>query len=68
MKSSRFLIVVLAAALVGACAAPIGVKRVDPREVQRDLTADVLLLLASRIYFLPIYFDLEKMEIQIKNT
>ena len=41
-SSSCALILVLLIAFLSACAAPIGVKRVDPKKVHRELTSDVL--------------------------
>lgn len=40
--SHRLVALVALAALFGACAAPVGVRRVDPLSVQRSLTANVL--------------------------
>ncbi|MCH7600287.1 MAG: hypothetical protein IH973_11075, partial [Myxococcales bacterium] len=41
-SSSCALILVLLIANLSACAGPIGVKRVDPKKVHRELTSDVL--------------------------
>ena len=41
--TSCAIVAVLLIAILSACAAPIGVKRVDPKKVQREITSDVLM-------------------------
>lgn len=42
LAAGRFAVVALCATLVSACATPVGVTRIDPRQVHRELTRSVL--------------------------